>query len=144
MFQRFPNESSSFYTKLYQIVDDPSFNRIISWGKNNNSFIVWDVEGFRRRILPMFAEFGRDFSKFESELFIHGFRRIGQYEFGHEDFVRGVPELLMKKMSVKSRTEGMEKFEAKLKPRRIIFKPKKAIAKEEVAKVEDLFQQLQI
>ncbi|EFH65497.1 hypothetical protein ARALYDRAFT_477093 [Arabidopsis lyrata subsp. lyrata] len=50
------------------VVDDPSLDPIISWSKSNNSFIVWNLEGLHREVLPKSIEFGKHYLKFMTEL----------------------------------------------------------------------------
>ncbi|CAA7055312.1 unnamed protein product [Microthlaspi erraticum] len=138
MTHSFPRGLPSFYIRVYKIVDDPSLDPIISWSKSNNSFIVWNVEEFCRVISPKSVGLGRSISRFFCDLRYHGFKRIngrpGRLEFGHDDFVRGQPQLL-KKMMVKTWTERMEKNKAK---------KARAKARKARVKVEHLLQNLQI
>ncbi|KAJ4902667.1 hypothetical protein Rs2_16618 [Raphanus sativus] len=137
MVHRIATGSNSFFTDLYEIVNDHSSDAIISWSNNSNSsFVVWDVEEFCKRILPKSVWFGRNFSEFVSELRYHRFQRIGRFEFGHENFARGRPWLL--KRMVPSKTLDDE-FRAKLKAKR-----DKAKAKKARAKVVRLLENLQI
>lgn len=115
-------------------MDDPSLDPIISWSKSNNSFIIWNLGELRRKFLPKSIEFGSNISQFVSELQYYGFKRVkgpGQLEFGHDDFVRGQPELL-KKMMVKSWTAKRKAKQAKAK------------AKKARKQVESLLQHLHI
>ena len=41
-----------FLSKTYDMVDDPSTDLVVSWGENNNSFVVWNVPQFATDILP--------------------------------------------------------------------------------------------
>ncbi|KAF8112017.1 hypothetical protein N665_0069s0043 [Sinapis alba] len=83
---------------------NPILYFLLSVNKNNkNSFIVWDVNQFFTRILPKSVEFGRNFSEFVSELCYHRFQRIGQFEFGHENFPRSRPWLLKRMRQRKTR-----------------------------------------
>ena len=43
-----------FLKKCYEMVDDDSTNSIISWGQNNDSFIIWDVTQFSIQLLPKY------------------------------------------------------------------------------------------
>lgn len=134
MTYSFPRGLCSFYIRVYQIVDDPSLDPIISWSKSNNSFIVWNVQELGRKVLPKSVEFGSSFSQFISLLEYYGFKRVkgpGQWEFGHEDFVRDQPQLL-KKMMFKAWSERIVKARPKRK------------AKKERVKVENLLQNLKI
>uniref|UniRef100_A0A1J3HJS9 Heat shock factor protein HSF8 n=1 Tax=Noccaea caerulescens TaxID=107243 RepID=A0A1J3HJS9_NOCCA len=94
----------TFYMGVYQLVDDPSSDSIISWSKSNKSFVIWNPEElFRRKLLSKF--YINKLSHFISELDDCGFVRIKEsqhLEFGHKEyFVRGQPELL-KTMLVKT------------------------------------------
>lgn len=41
-----------FLSKTYELVDDPSLDYIISWGKVGHSFVVWEPLQFATTILP--------------------------------------------------------------------------------------------
>lgn len=43
---------TAFLTKTYNIVEDSSTNNIVSWSRDNNSFIVWEPETFALICLP--------------------------------------------------------------------------------------------
>ncbi|CAF2151441.1 hypothetical protein HID58_002123 [Brassica napus] len=89
---------SQFYAGVYEVVDDPSLDSIISWSKSNKSFVIWDPKELVEKILSRF--FRNKLSQFISDLESHGFVRIEgseHLEFGHEQyFVRGKPELMIK------------------------------------------------
>ncbi|CAA7058645.1 unnamed protein product [Microthlaspi erraticum] len=139
MTRSLPTGSYTFFIQLYTIVNDRSSDQIISWSKNcnnNSSFVVREVDEFRRRVLPESAEFGRNFSEFVSELLYHRFESIGRFEFVHENFVRGRPELLRKMVPRKA---WNEKFAERLKVKRAKAKARKARSK-----VVHLLQDLQI
>ncbi|EFH44451.1 predicted protein [Arabidopsis lyrata subsp. lyrata] len=38
----YPNEQHSFLTKAYEMVDDPSSDKIVSWSQSGKSFIIWN------------------------------------------------------------------------------------------------------
>ncbi|KAG5415070.1 hypothetical protein IGI04_002637 [Brassica rapa subsp. trilocularis] len=82
---------SQFYAGVYEVVDDPSLDSIISWSKSNKSFVIWDPKELVEKILSRF--FRNKLSQFISDLESHGFVRIEgseHLEFGHEQyFVRG-------------------------------------------------------
>ncbi|XP_018512721.1 heat stress transcription factor A-4c [Brassica rapa] len=76
-----------FYVGVYEVVDDPSLDSIISWSKSNKSFVIWNPKelGFVR---------------------IKGSEHL---EFGHEQyFVRGKPDLLTK-MRYQAASDRMKK-----------------------------------
>lgn len=43
-----------FLGKIWDLVDDPDNNHIVSWSKNNNSFVVWDPDAFALQLLPKY------------------------------------------------------------------------------------------
>lgn len=109
----------------------------------NNSFIVWNLEGLQREVLPKSIEFGSHYLKFMTELKFYGFKRIkgsAQWEFGHEYFVRGQPELLVKMMF----KTGMKRIEQLAAIRRAKKKKAKAAKAKAEAEVENRLQQLRI
>ncbi|KAL0873770.1 hypothetical protein Bca101_023475 [Brassica carinata] len=86
-----------FNVDVYEVVDDPSLDSIISWSKSNKSFVIWDPKQLvEKKILRRF--FCCNLSQFITQLETFGFERIEgseHLEFGHKQyFVRGKPELL--------------------------------------------------
>ncbi|KAK8928950.1 Heat stress transcription factor B-4 [Platanthera zijinensis] len=49
-----PNAPAPFLTKTYQLVDDSSTDRVISWGEHCTTFIVWRPQEFARDLLPKY------------------------------------------------------------------------------------------
>ncbi|EYU38612.1 hypothetical protein MIMGU_mgv1a009189mg [Erythranthe guttata] len=78
-----------FLGKTFDLVDDPSLDSIISWGKKDNSFVVWDPIEFARMILPRHFKH-RNFSSFVRQLNTY----VDKWEFASEGFVRGQRHLL--------------------------------------------------
>lgn len=67
MVDDFPKGLFRFYKRVYEVVDDPSLDSIISWSKSNKSFVIWNHQELRRRMI--FANFhGPFFSNFFSML----------------------------------------------------------------------------
>ncbi|EOA17658.1 hypothetical protein CARUB_v10006025mg [Capsella rubella] len=115
MALNFPKGVSVFHMRIYKVVEDPSSDSVISWGKDNNSFVIWNLEEFTRRDIVGDFDCSR-FSEFRSELRYYGFKRIkkgsGELEYGNEDFVRGQPERL-KTMMIKAWRKNKAKFKAR-------------------------------
>ncbi|EOA17659.1 hypothetical protein CARUB_v10006026mg [Capsella rubella] len=115
MALNFPKGVSVFHMRIYKVVEDPSSDPIISWGKDNNSFVIWNLEEFTRKNIVGNFNCSR-FSEFRSELRYYGFKGIkkgsGELEYGNEDFVRGQPERL-KTMMIKAWRKNKAKFKAR-------------------------------
>ncbi|CAH2078372.1 unnamed protein product [Thlaspi arvense] len=84
-----------FPAKVYEMVDDPSTDSIVSWSESGESFIVWNETEFCRDVLPRFSV-NMEMKNFTSRLEAMRFRRVEsseQWEYAHECLVRGKPEL---------------------------------------------------
>ncbi|KAG7555071.1 Heat shock factor (HSF)-type DNA-binding [Arabidopsis suecica] len=104
----------SFPTRLYEMVNDPLTDSVISWSESGKSFIVWNQSELCSEVLPKFS-LGKVFSNFTFKLDTFGFRKVesDQWEYANDDFERGKPEL----------TEEIQKrFLASLSPEAFVFK----------------------
>lgn len=61
------NAPPPFLVKTYDMVDDPSTDKVVSWSSTNNSFVVWDSAEFARDLLPKYFKHN-NFSSFVRQL----------------------------------------------------------------------------
>ncbi|KAK5653575.1 hypothetical protein OQA88_8837 [Cercophora sp. LCS_1] len=92
------NNSSDFVRKLYKMLEDPSYNSVVRWSAEGDSFVVLENEKFTKTILPKhfkhsnFASFVRQLNKYDFHKVRHndesGETAYGRdaWEFRHPEF----------------------------------------------------------
>ncbi|KFK27750.1 hypothetical protein AALP_AA8G424100 [Arabis alpina] len=99
------NRNRFFPIVLYEMVDDPSTNSIVSWSESGNSFIVWKESEFCKVVVPsVFQRKEEDLFSFTIRLYNYGFTKVESsdelYEYTNDCFVRGKPDLTRPKSFV--------------------------------------------
>lgn len=95
MVRKVAEEVAPFLLKCYEMVDDETTDALISWGANNDSFLILDEVYFSTHLLPKYFKHNT-FSSFIRQLNIYGFRKIetDRYEFANDWFIKGEKHLL--------------------------------------------------
>ncbi|CAG8637861.1 8988_t:CDS:2, partial [Ambispora gerdemannii] len=71
----------AFLNKLYNMVNDPQSNELITWSEGGTSFLVKRPQDFAREVLPRFFKHN-NFSSFVRQLNMYGFHKIPHLQQG--------------------------------------------------------------
>ena len=84
-----------FLIKTYRILENPKYREIINWVDNGKSFVVKDIKGFERDVLPNYFKHNK-LTTFMRQLNMYGFRmkklKDKSKHFTHRFFIRGKKE----------------------------------------------------
>ncbi|KAJ0259460.1 hypothetical protein HA466_0058100 [Hirschfeldia incana] len=88
-----------FIRKVYEMVDDPSTDSVVSWSESGKSFVVWNESKFLGDVLPSRLPYDcKDMTSFTTRFHAIGYNKVEEsehWEFTtHDDYlVRGKPPL---------------------------------------------------
>ncbi|KAK1753483.1 transcription factor prr1 [Echria macrotheca] len=91
------NNSSDFVRKLYKMLEDPSYNSVVRWSADGDSFVVLENEKFTKTILPKhfkhsnFASFVRQLNKYDFHKVRHN-EESGETPYGRDAWEFRHPE----------------------------------------------------
>ncbi|KAM7194590.1 transcription factor prr1 [Rhypophila sp. PSN 637] len=91
------NNSSDFVRKLYKMLEDPTYNSVVRWSADGDSFVVLENEKFTKTILPKhfkhsnFASFVRQLNKYDFHKVRHN-EESGETPYGRDAWEFRHPE----------------------------------------------------
>lgn len=86
--------TSDFVKKLYKMLEDPTFQSVVSWGPQGDCFVVKDMNEFTKSILPRmfkhsnFASFVRQLNKYD----FHKVKNTDDNQFGEHSWTFRHPD----------------------------------------------------
>ena len=106
-------KTESFLSKLFDILNDVNYNKIISWDKEGNKIIIFDVVKLCNEILPKFYKH-RKYASFIRQLNLYGFRKSKGIEdnlekYEHDKFNKNITKEQIKQITNSARHNNMVK-----------------------------------
>jgi heat shock transcription factor 1 len=88
---------TSFLQKTFDMLSDESLKTIVSWNPEGTEFIIYSINEFSEKILPVYFKHS-NFSSFIRQLNMYDFHKLRsntqEHIYKHPLFLRGKPELL--------------------------------------------------
>ena len=110
------SKEASFLSKLYKILEDPSFYNCIRWSSDGLSFIIINQKLFEKKALPKYFAHHK-FSSFHRQLNLYNFRKVknknGEQKYEHEEFNKWktIEEIKLIKKKIKNKKEKENKYD---------------------------------
>nr|CAB3242818.1 HSF protein [Phallusia mammillata] len=89
----YANMTPTFLLKLVNLLQEPEFNKYVSWSEDGQSFIVRDQAGFSKHVLPKYFKHNK-FASFVRQLNMYGFRKVTTIQQGSLDLQQESIEFL--------------------------------------------------
>ncbi|CAG7896133.1 unnamed protein product [Brassica rapa] len=120
-----------FADVLYEMVNDPSTDSIVSWSQDGKSFIFWDQDKFCNDVLPKYGlSTSPTFIGRLHKIYISKFLEESEHcEYANDYFVRGKPELTV---------EIEKQFKERCAPVKLDIKPPEPGYKEKMERMRAL------
>ena len=85
-----PKSETSFLLKLYTILNDKKYIKMIKWCDDGHSFIIYNVSNFAKNVLPNFFNH-HNFTSFVRQLNLYNFHKVktgkkGEQKYTHNEF----------------------------------------------------------
>ncbi|PRT56906.1 Transcription factor prr1 [Wickerhamiella sorbophila] len=87
-----PEVQTEFVPKLYQMLDNPNYHEIVSWGEEPGSFVIYDTTAFQELVIPEvfkhsnFSSFVRQLNKYDFHKLRFKDKPSKFCQFQHPDF----------------------------------------------------------
>ena len=92
------SKSDKFLLKLYEILNDEQYNKIIHWSQNGSYIVISNVYALTKKILPIFFNH-QNYSSFVRQLNMYNFHKIRTNPDKNEQYF--IHESLNKNKSLK-------------------------------------------
>nr|GME07055.1 heat stress transcription factor A-7A-like [Ipomoea batatas] len=95
-----------FLSKIFDMVEDPNTDSLVSWSSNGESFVIWDHNRFAAELLPKYFRHS-NLASFIYQLNNYGFRKVNseRHEYENQWFRPGKKDWLK---SIRSRVQKLK------------------------------------